>query len=58
MKKIAHFLVIILSIAGELVFQEIPGWDQKSKQVCNSLADGSECLTYVEKLISDYHRVR
>jgi len=48
----------IKAAAGELVFQDIPGWDQKSKAVCNSLSDAKECLTYVERLISDYHRIR
>jgi len=48
----------VKAAAGELVFQNVPSWDQKSKLVCNSLPDGSDCLQYVERLVSDYHRVR
>lgn len=49
----------IKAAAGELVFQEVPGWDQKSKQVCRSYQDSlDECLSYVDQLVSDYHRVR
>lgn len=45
--------------AGELVFQDVPGWDQKSKAVCESLSDNKEaCLSYVNKLVLDYKRVR
>ena len=44
--------------AGELVFQNVPNWDAKSKAICNSLTDAKECLSYVERLVSDYHRVR
>ena len=47
------------SAAGELVFQEIPGWEEKSSTVCKSLeSDSDECLQYVEKLVSEYGRVR
>lgn len=42
--------------AGELVFQEVPNWQQKSKIICNSLVDNRECLSYIERLISDYGR--
>ena len=43
--------------AGELVFQEAPNWDQKSKAVCNSISEGrDECLQHVNRLISDYNR--
>jgi|GEM_PF-1392341 len=49
----------IKAAAGELVFQDAPGWEQKSKVVCESLPDSAdECLSYVNKLASDYHRVR
>lgn len=43
--------------AGELVFQEIPGWKEKSKAVCNASIEGrSQCLEYVNRLISEYQR--
>ncbi len=48
----------IKAAAGELVFQDVPQWDEKSKAVCNSLTDTKECLAYVERLTADYHRVR
>lgn len=48
----------VKAAAGELVFQDVPEWDQKSKAVCNSLPDASQCLQQVERLVSDYHRVR
>ena len=49
----------IKAAAGELVFQEVPGWDEKSKEICNSSpASSADCLSYVERLVSDYHRVR
>lgn len=48
----------IKAAAGELVFQDVTKWDEKSKAVCNSLTETSECLSYVERLVTDYHRVR
>ncbi|MBI4037137.1 hypothetical protein HY385_01820, partial [Candidatus Daviesbacteria bacterium] len=45
--------------AGELVFQEVPGWFEKSREVCNSLTTGqNECFQYVERIIRDYGRQR
>lgn len=45
--------------AGELIFQEVPGWEEKSQVVCNSypLSQG-ECLAYIDRLISEYGRRR
>ncbi len=49
----------IKSAAGELVFQEVPNWEEKSGTVCKSLESGrNECLQYIDKLISEYGRVR
>lgn len=43
--------------AGELVFQNVPSWRQKAPAVCQSLNEGSsECQTYVNQIIQDYHR--
>lgn len=42
--------------AGELVFQEIPGWLEKSKKICNAFEGGKECLQNVERLIKEYNR--
>lgn len=44
------------SAAGELVFQEIPGWAEKSKEVCNAFAGSAECLENVDRLIKEYNR--
>lgn len=43
--------------AGELVFQEVPGWWQKSNQVCSSYSSSQkECSEHVQRLIRDYNR--
>lgn len=43
--------------AGELVFQEVPSWQEKSKTVCYSLIEGQEnCKEYVERLTREYGR--
>ena len=41
---------------GELVFQEIPGWSEKSKEVCNAFEKSIECLQNVDRLIKEYGR--
>ena len=47
----------IKSAAGELVFQEVPGWSEKSKAICESFPEGrSECLAHVDRLIKEYSR--
>jgi len=46
----------IKAAAGELVFQEIPGWSEKSKEVCNSSEASEECLQNVDRLIKEYNR--
>ncbi len=43
--------------AGELIFQEVPGWQEKSKQVCNSLGnENKSCYEHINRLIKDYNR--
>ena len=42
--------------AGELVFQEIPGWPEKSREVCNASEKSGECLENVDRLIREYNR--
>ena len=47
----------IKASAGELVFQEIPGWYEKSKEVCSGfLQTQSECLENVNRLIREYNK--
>ena len=46
----------IKAAAGELVFQEIPGWSEKFKEVCNASEASIECLQYVERLMKEYNR--
>ncbi|MDO8619000.1 MAG: hypothetical protein Q7R49_03615 [Candidatus Daviesbacteria bacterium] len=49
----------VKAAAGELVFQDVPGWEQKSQVVCESFQDNlDECLSYINKLAVDYHRVK
>ncbi len=42
--------------AGELVFQEVPGWQEKSKEVCNASVGNQECLQNVDRIIKEYDR--
>ncbi|MBI4130149.1 hypothetical protein HY468_02435, partial [Candidatus Roizmanbacteria bacterium] len=43
--------------AGEMVFQEIPGWQEKSKEVCTGVLQGQkECLEHIERLIKEYNK--
>lgn len=46
------------SAAGELIFQEIPGWDQKSQAVCNVAPPSGRntCFEHIQRIISDYGR--
>ncbi len=45
--------------AGEMVFQEVPNWWEKSQAVCKAEeALSTECLDYVEQLITEYGRVK
>lgn len=43
--------------AGELIFQEVPGWQSKAPAVCNLLPRGAEeCQSYIKELIRQYGR--
>ena len=42
--------------AGELIFQEVPGWEEKSIEVCNSSPARDECLAHLDRLIKEYSR--
>lgn len=43
--------------AGELVFQEVPGWNEKSKAVCEASSQGKDdCLQNVDRIIKEYNR--
>lgn len=45
--------------AGEMVFQKVPNWWEKSQKICNATLDGQgECNAHVERLISEYGRQR
>lgn len=46
------------SAAGELVFQEVPGWQEKSTQVCNAAPTNARqfCHENLERLIREYGR--
>lgn len=47
----------IKAAAGELVFQEVPGWYEKSKTVCQAdTAEIEKCLEHVNRLINEYGR--
>lgn len=47
----------IKSAAGEMVFQEVLGWEENSKRVCQNSAESQECLDYINRLILEYNRV-
>ena len=53
-----YILECAKSAAGELVFQDAPSWDEKSKQICSSFPNNNECMDYVNSLVSEYKRVR
>ncbi|OGE33630.1 hypothetical protein A3C59_00100 [Candidatus Daviesbacteria bacterium RIFCSPHIGHO2_02_FULL_36_13] len=44
--------------AGELIFQEVPGWQTKAPFVCNFLKSPfyESCHQHLQRLIQDYHR--
>lgn len=46
------------SAAGELVFQEVPGWQEKSREVCNAtpVASRAFCHENLQRLILEYER--
>ncbi|TSC66130.1 MAG: Uncharacterized protein CEO21_254 [Microgenomates group bacterium Gr01-1014_80] len=43
--------------AGELVFQEVPNWQEKSEAVCNAISQSrDDCLRHIDRLILEYNR--
>lgn len=58
--QIAEFVLkCAKAAAGELVFQEVPNWQEKSQAVCQGFPEGKiECLTHVNRLIKEYGRVK
>lgn len=42
--------------AGELVFQEVPGWFEKSQEVCLVSEESSSCLENRDRLMRDYNK--
>lgn len=49
----------IQKAAGELVFQDVPGWWEKSQSLCKGVTEGTDvCLAYVNNIASQYGRKR
>lgn len=48
----------IKSAAGELIFQDIPGWQESSTRLCQSLSADFQraCFEYLEQIKRDYGR--
>lgn len=46
------------SAAGELIFQDVPNWQQKAPQICNSISKdySKECLLYLDQLKTQYSK--
>lgn len=43
--------------AGELVFQEVPGWYESSQAICSSFKGNTkECFDHIDRLIREYSR--
>lgn len=45
--------------AGEMVFQDLPNWRQKSEVICRSLENQDEqidCMSYIHRIAQDYQR--
>ncbi len=54
-----HISRCIKAAAGELVFQEVPGWEEKSETVCNGFPElRSECVEHINRLVREYGKVR
>lgn len=52
-----HILRCIKAAAGELVFQEVPGWYEKSQAVCQAFESGKDnCLEHIDRLIREYNK--
>lgn len=57
--KSPQFLARCLqSAAGELIFQDVPGWQEKSNRVCDASPKAylALCRAHTEKIIRDYGR--
>lgn len=54
----AYLALCLKSAAGELVFQNVPGWQEKSKEVCTASPPVSRasCHENLERLIKEYGR--
>lgn len=43
--------------AGELIFQEVPAWYEKSQAICNAFPENREtCLQHLDRLVKEYSR--
>ena len=51
-----HLALCLKAAAGELVFQETPGWQEKSTKICKSSPHQQSCQENVNRLVSDYGR--
>ena len=49
----------LISAAGELIFQNVLGWQESSKTLCQSLSEGYQkaCFEYIENIKKDYNRI-
>lgn len=53
-----YILRCVKASAGELIFQEVPGWQSKAPAVCSLLLSGrAECQSYIQELIRQYGRL-
>ena len=47
----------LVAAAGEMVFQEVPNWREKSREVCDAALEEKEnCQPHVDRLILEYGR--
>lgn len=51
-----HQKECLTKAAGELIFQEVPGWEQTAPVLCRVLERPEDCLSYLQKIIVDYGR--
>lgn len=52
-----YSLRCLKAAAGELIFQEVPLWQEKSEAICNSNPPGrDDCLKHIDRLILEYNR--
>lgn len=50
----------VKAAAGELIFQEVPGWETSAFSLCSDLAtpQKEDCIAYLNHLIREYGRTR